>query len=423
MFYGWWIVVIAFFTSIFGAAVIWYGFTAYFSPLINAFGWSYTAISLAASFRGIEVGVLDIFVGFLIDRFGGRRIVFFGLMLIGVGYLALSRIHSLTTFYLAFFIVFIGASGISSVVFFQLMTRWFHKRLGLAIGLSSSGIGFGGFAVPGIVYLLDLLGFRMVFVIFGIMALAIGCIAGYFLRSRPEEMGFGPDGSPLSEHDKQVTEHSKAQGMSSTTRTKDLTFREAASDPTLWIVIYVSTVGAFATLLVVTHVMPYLEDIGYPRYMASIVAMMIPVTSIIGRLGVGWISDFVNHKVVFILSVIAQTIGIVLFFYARVYCSLVAFMILFGISYGGITVLRPAILRERYGSTYIGSLIGLCLGVAAIGSMAGPLLGGWVFDKTGSYELAWIISAILLVIGVVMIFFMKSSPPLAGGCRQLSESD
>ena len=105
MFYGWWIVIFVFLASAFGGATIWYGFTAYFDPLINAFGWSYMAISLAASLRGAEVGLMDVIIGFLIDRLGGRRIILAGSVLVGIGYLMLSRINSLTTFYISFLII------------------------------------------------------------------------------------------------------------------------------------------------------------------------------------------------------------------------------------------------------------------------------------------------------------------------------
>ncbi|MFC1893735.1 MFS transporter [Chloroflexota bacterium] len=166
-----------FFASAFSGAVIYYGFTAYFDPLVNEFGWSYTAISLAASFRSAELGMMDIVVGFLIDRFGSRRIIFTGSVLIGIGFLLLSRIDSLAAFYVSYLIICIGASGISSTVFYSAISRWFRKRLGIALGLAAAGFGAGGFGVPVIVYLLDLVGFRMVFVIIGIAAFILSLCA------------------------------------------------------------------------------------------------------------------------------------------------------------------------------------------------------------------------------------------------------
>ena len=407
MFYGWWIVVITFFAGAFGGAVIWYGFTAFFDPLVKEFAWSYTAISLAASLRSVETGIMDAAVGFLADRFGGRRIVFAGLILVGIGYLMLSRISSLSTFYISFIIIFIGGTGIGNVVIFQIITRWFRKRLGLALGIASAGYGVGGFAVPGIVYLLDVLDFREVFVIIGIAALVAGCFIVYFLRSRPEDTGTLPDGVSLSESEP-FPDPSSPGSTGITTYAREYSIKETLRTPAFWIITYVSTVSIFSMAMIVTHVMPYLEHLGYARYAASIVAMMIPVTSILGRLGVGWVSDFFSRKTIFILAAVAQAAGVWLFIYADISMSLAVSVILFGISYGGIIVLRPGALRDYYGSTHIGTIIGFCLGVTAIGSMFGPLLAGWVFDTTDSYRFAWVISGVLLVVGIPLMLLMKN---------------
>ncbi len=76
-----------------------------------------------------------------------------------------------------------------------------------------------------------------------------------------------------------------------------------------------------------------------------------------------------------------------------------------------IFVLRPIILRDYYGKTYIGSIMGLCFGLGAIGSVCGPPLAGWIFDTTGSYDLAWIISSVLLLIGIPLVLLTKSPSP------------
>ncbi len=406
MYYGWWVVILSFFANAFGGAVIWYGFTAFFDPLINEFGWSYTAISLAASLRGAEIGLVDIAVGFLLDRFGGRRIILVGSILVGIGFLLLSRINSLATFYMAFAVIGIGASGMSSLVFYTVIARWFRKRLGLALGVAAAGFGAGGLAVPGIVYLLDVVGLRWAFAVIGIVAFIIGGFTSYFIRNRPEDIGRGADGVPLYE-DEHMPEHAGTHATGLTAPARDYTFKEAVSQPAFWIITYVSIVSIFSLSMITTHVMPYLEHIGYSRYTASIVAMMIPVISIAGRLGIGWVSDLISRRVVFILLVVGQIVGIVLFLYAHLSFLLIPFVILFGASYGGLIVLRPAVLRDYYGSTYIGSLIGLLMGVTSMGSVGGPLLAGWVFDTTNSYGLAWVLSSILLLISIPLVLLMK----------------
>ena len=413
MFYGWWVVTLAFIATAFGGATIWYGFTAFFDPLVAEFGWSYTAISLAASFRSMEVGLLGIFIGFIVDRFGSRRIIFVGSVLTGIGYILLSRVNSLAAFYALFLLIFIGSTGISSIIFFQAVTRWFRKRLGLALGIASAGYGAGGFAVPGIVYLIDLLGFRTVFIIIGIGAIVIGGLTSFFIRDRPEDKGLLPDGV-TSTKTGQDTGNSGSKPFTIAEQTRSYSFREAISDPAFWILTYVSTMSTLSVMMVTTHVMPYLEHIGYARYTASMVAMMIPVTSIVGRLSLGWLSDITSRKVTFLLAAIGQTIGILLFLYANVsFALIIPFVVFYSISYGGIVVLRPVALRDIYGSAHIGSILGFSLGLSSLISLGGPLLGGWVFDATGSYDIAWLISSILVFVGIPLLPLMKS-PPIMG---------
>jgi len=410
MFYGWFIVALFFFAGAFSGATLWYGFTAFFDPLMNEFGWSYTAISFAASLRGTEVALLDVFVGFLLDRFGSRRIILTASILICLGFLMLSQVHSLTTFYLSFVLISCGATGFGTLVCAWVLSRWFSKRLGLALGITTAGYGAAGFAVPVIVYLLNLLGFRSVFIIFGVLALVIGGLLTYFVRNRPEEIGCGPDGVPL--HDGQhISEQVNTQTAKLIFPARDHTFKEAISRLPFWTITYVTVVAIFSVIMVTTHVMPYLEHLSYSRYTASIVAMMIPALSIIGRLGAGWASDYLNHKLALALMLMGQLVGVVLFLNAHLLFALIPFVVLFSVSYGGIFVLRLAVLKDYFGKAYIGSIMGLCFGLGAIGSVCGPPLAGWIFDTTGSYDLAWIISSVLLLIGIPLVLLTKSPSP------------
>ena len=407
MFYGWWIITLLFFAGAFAGATIWYGFTAFFDPLMNEFGWSYTTISFAASLRGTEVALVDVFAGFLLDRFGSRRIILTASILVCLGFLMLSQVHSLTTFYLALVIISCGATGFGGLVCAWIVSRWFSKRLGLALGITTAGYGAAGFAVPAIVYLLDLLGFRLVFIIFGALALVIGGLLTYFVRDRPEEIGYGPDGVLLDEG-QHTSEPVNTQTAKSIFPARDHTFKKAISRLPFWTITYVNVVTIFSVFMVTTHVMPYLEHLNYSRYTASIVAMMLSVLSIVGRLGAGWASDYLNHKLTLVLLLIGQLAGVVLFLNAHLPFALIPSVVLFSVSYGGIFVLRPIILRDYYGKTYIGSIMGLCFGLGAIGSVCGPPLAGWIFDTTSSYDLAWIISSVLLLIGIPLVLLTKS---------------
>jgi len=412
LFYGWWIIALVFLGASFYGATLLYGFTAFFNPLVKEFGWSYTAISFTASMRGLELGLMDVAVGFLIDRFGSRRIVFLGCILIGLGFIMLSNINSLATFYLVFIFIFIGVSGLSPVFITHIMSQWFRKRLGLALGIAMAGYGVSGFAVPAIVYLIDFVGWRNTFVVFGVAAFILSIILVGFLRNRPEDIGSTPDGLPEDEPQGTSTNF-HISNIASNTPHRDYSLREALSNHSFWILIYVSAALLFSVNMLVTHVMPYLEDVGYIRSLAGIVAMMIPVMSIAGRLGVGWASDFINSKTILIAGVICQAVGVLLFLNAQLSFMLIPFVILFGIAYGGNMVIRLKILSNYYGKGQIGSIAGFLMSFTHIGAFFGPLLAGFVFDAGASYSIAWIVNIALLMISIPMLFIMKN--PQANG--------
>ncbi|MFC1914257.1 MFS transporter [Chloroflexota bacterium] len=407
MFYGWWILALVFLSSSFYSAVVLYGFTAYFSPLNAEFGWSYTAISVVASIRGLESGLVDFIIGFALDRFGGRRIASIGCFVIGVGFLMLSRVNSLGMFYLLFIIIFIGSSSLGSVFVAHIVAQWFQKKFGLVYGIVVAGFGAGGSAVPGIVHLLDNLGWRNTFIIFGVSALILSSVLAVFLRNKPEDIGSLPDG--LSE-DKLQDTNADLNGINTASHRlkSDYSAREAISTLPFWILAYVGAAVSFSVLMVITHVMPYLEQMGYTRNMAGFVAMMIPVLSVVGRIGLGWVSDFVSVKTVIILGLICQAIGILLFFNANLTILLIPFIVLFGIAFGGNRVIQMKILREYYGKAWIGSIAGLQIGTSAILGLGGPLLAGYVFDNYNSYSIAWVVNIVLLMIGLPLLLVIKN---------------
>jgi len=151
MFYGWWIVIACSLIGFYVAGVVFYGFTAFFEPIREEFGWSYTQISFAASIRGLEMGIFAPFIGFLVDRFGSRKLLLWGTITVGSGLILLSQTHSLAMFYGSFLFIAFGAGGCASVVTMAAVANWFHKKVGIALGLMASGIGASGLMIPPIV--------------------------------------------------------------------------------------------------------------------------------------------------------------------------------------------------------------------------------------------------------------------------------
>jgi len=123
---------------------LFFGFTAYFEPIVREFGWSYTEISLVVSLRGLEIGIFAPVAGFLADRYGSRKLIIAGSAIVGLGFLLLSLTHSLLMFYAAFLLLAFGAGGCTSVVLMTSVAQWFTKNIGKAFGVMACGYGAAG---------------------------------------------------------------------------------------------------------------------------------------------------------------------------------------------------------------------------------------------------------------------------------------
>lgn len=395
IFYGWWIVFACFLISLYVSSVIFYGFTAFFEPLVKDFGWSYTQISFAASLRGLEMGLLFPLIGFLVDRFGSRKLIFCGVVVVGFGLLVLSFTQSLAMFYGSFLLLGFGVGGVSSVVSMTVVANWFRKKLGIALGVMMSGFGASGLLVPVIVRLIDVYNWRNTLIILGLGMWSLGIPLSFVIRNRPEQYGYLPDGTSSS-----------AQGGDNEIQDKavEIGVKEALKDKSFWYLNIAETIRFMALAAVVTHVMPYLSSVGISRASAGLVAGAIPLFSIIGRFGLGWLGDILDKRYVMAMAFLSMSLGMLAFGYVQVTWLLFLFLVLFSSGSGGSMVLRGAILREYFGRDSLGKILGITMGFASIGGIIGPTLAGWVFDTLGSYHLIWVVfcGIIALAIGLIL---------------------
>ncbi|MCL0036212.1 MFS transporter [Dehalococcoidia bacterium] len=372
------------------------------------FGWSYLAFSLAASLRGIERGLAAPLVGLLVDRLGPRKLIFCGALVAGMGFILLSRTSSLAMFYGACIVLSIGFSASANVVLTTAVAHWFHRRVSLAMGLMTTGFGMGGLLLPVVMWLINHYEWRTTLLLLGIGTWIIIPLLALVIRHKPEQYGYLPDGDLIP----------AMENAESDTNMREFDAKQALRTRTFWLLSLSFAIRFMGVGAVILHVMPYLTSLGLASGSAVLVATFIPLLSIVGRLGFGWLGDVFSKKYVLALTAAFQTAGLLAFYYAPSLWALIIFLITFGSGYGGAIALRPAIQRQYFGRSAFGSIQGASIAVMTIGGIIGPAFAGWIFDIRASYQLAWLILAIVTAIAIPLIMAIE----LPRNQRQVSSS-
>lgn len=406
-FYGWWIVLSCAITS-FWAGGIFYGVTAFINPIVKELGWTYLAVSLAASLRSVETGIMAPVAGFVSDKFGPRRITFLSGLIGGTGFLLLSQIRSLSMYYVSSLILFIGFTGLGQAVTTTAVANWFKKKIGLATGFAIAGYGAGGILLPFIVWLIAHCDWRPSLVILGIGTWLIVLPASLLLKHRPEKYGYFPDGESSGEMQVQQEEADKAfraEGKK--------TASQALRTKAFWFLSSAFAIQFLVLNAITLHVIPHYASIGVPERLGAMVAMFIPISSILGRLSFGWLGDVFGRKYVLAIVFFLQAVGLTWFCFGRAFWQFMAFLLFYGPAYGGGIALRSAAVREYFGRRAFGSIHGMIITIHTVGGIIGPAFAGWVFDINGSYRMAWLILTLATLSAVPVILAIPSPYPKA----------
>ncbi len=398
IFYGWWIVVASFFIALYVAGTIFYGFTAFFEPIVEEFGWSYTEVSIGASLRGLEMGILAPLIGFLVDRFGSRKLALFGVITVGLGLILISQTRSLITLYAGFLLLSLGAGGCTSIVLYTAVANWFKRYIGRALGIAACGFGSGGLMVPLIPLLIDTYDWRTTLIILAVGIWVIGIPLALVIRDKPEQYGYLPDGGimPVSTPD-----------YSADLEPIKASFADLIKGRTLWFISLAEAIRWTIITAVVIHIMPYLSSVGFPRASAALVAAAVPLISLIGRFGFGWLGDIFDKRYLMAITYLLTGIAMTTLSFASEGVIIFLFVIFFAMAIGGSVTLRGAMLSDYFGRSSFGRALGISMGASAIGSIIGPTLAGLTFDTTGSYQLIWLIYGGLTIISITLILMLK----------------
>jgi len=417
-FYGWRIVSASFVILFVTVGIGLYSPPVFLVPLQEHFGWSRAAIAAGGSIAAVVSGIASPFIGAWLDRYGARRVMVFGAVVMGCGLGLLSLIQSLWQLYAINALTALGLCCVAWVPNQTLVANWFSRKRGLAMGIALAGIGFGGLAMsPLAALLIERLDWRLAYLVLAslVLLIVVGVVA-VFVRSKPADLGQCPDGAIP---DPAETGPSASLADRVAERTPVRSGLEAFGSQAFWILSLCNALTVFATLSIVAHLVAFLRDAGFQSQLAAASLGLMVGASVGGRVLFGVLADRYPKPRVMSLALILAAAGTLLLFGVHVGGVLPGFVLAFGLAFGGTAVLVPLLVGECFGLASFGKILGALMVSATVGAAAGPVLTGWIFDVTGSYQMAFGLHVAALTASALAILFVRiperMNEPASGG--------
>jgi MFS family permease len=400
LYYGWIVVGVAF-----AAMFVNYGVRGAQTVLIKGVSSDLdigrAAASLPFTVSVLVYALLAPLTGRLVDRFGPRWVMVGGALVSGLGLWMCSRANSLAAMVVFFGIVFgVGGNGIGLVPSNTSVATWFRRKLGLALGIATAGIGFGTMILPRLTGIIQSrYDWRASFQFLGYMSLALAVVALFLLKGKKDASGGGG-----------VNGVEAAHGAGQAGAPAGLSLGQSLRTASFWQLFAGFVFIVIALYGVMVHQVPYATDRGIGKSWAEWSVVVFGATSIAGRFTFGWLSDRTREKKHALYPACAILL-VSLFFllFVRRAWSLMLFSTVFGFGYAAYGPVIPAVCAEVFGKANMGAIFGAVTTGGALGGAAGPVLTGLIFDKTGSYAWAWIMA--LACVAVSTLLFARIHPP------------
>jgi MFS family permease len=388
VFYGWWIVLVAGIgLSVHAAPILTFTFGVFLKSFSQEFSWSRGQASLAVSLLTLGVTVAAPFLGRLVDRFGARRVILPSTLLFGVGVLSLYFLSAhLWHFYTIFLCLGVVGSGTTAVPYAKVISRWFDRQRGLALGLALVGASVGIAAMPSVAQaLITSVGWRSTYVFLGLLTMGITFpVVGLFLTETPQQMGLWPDG----EANAAATAAKKLEpepGLSS---------REARYTATFWLLVSAAFLISASFVGCLIHLVPLLTDRGVSAQSAALATSVGAGGALLARAGTGYLLDRFFVVYVAVPFFCGSALGILLLWSGVAEGLAFVAAVLVGLGQGAEFDILPYAISRYFGLLAFGEIYGYTFAAVTLGAAVGPFVMGVSFDATGSYSLALISFAV-----------------------------
>ena len=400
-FIGWKMVLVAFCIDFVAVGFFFYSYGVFFKAIAADFGGSRLGVAIGLTVTSTVGAIVAPYVGRALDKFPLRNVMGVGALFMAVGFLGLSFVQNELQFYLVLglFIGF-GASSMGNLATSKLVANWFDRRRGTALGIAAAGVSLSGVVMPYIsAELIENFGWRQGFLAYS--AFTFFVVVPLIFRlviSRPEDVGMRPDGAIVSAKTTDAGESAQA----SVVKPRML---ELFKDHNFRMIVLTFSLMFCCMSATLTHMIPRLTDFGYTLVEASLVMSICAGFGVVGKLSFGWLSDRFSVRKVMAVVITAQFSGQFLMYESLDYLTFAIGACLFGYGVGGVVPMHGAVVGKTFGRDRFGVVLGLMRPAMFPIQILGVPFAGWIFDVTGSYDMAFQVFLGLYLFAALAIAF------------------
>jgi sugar phosphate permease len=411
VFYGWWIVIAITTMSFTGGAA---PFAIVLKQLMEQFHTGRGGVSLGPSIGGIAFGVAGIIAGKLLQRFKPKTFMLWGTVVAGLSTLLLSLSNNLGYFYTFSFIGGVAGGFGGVIASFTLLSKWFNRKWGTALGITMAGSAIGSMVLRPLVGLIaENVGWQATYLLAGSLTLVVNLpLILFVLKDSPESRGLLPDGDKYKEIVNTTIVKPAAETKSAPITTNNKTgIMSYLKSPALWLLGISFACVAIGDSAVTNHEVSFITDMGISATVAASAFGFTLGISGVSRLGSGWLADRLSSRYVAILFLIVEIAGMLILMQANTMSRVWMFVIVFGLGTGAATTLLPIVTRDIFGGKDFSVLFGFTNVLFVVGGAIGTPLAGFMFDAMGSYYGVFIVVAIIYAISILSIYFAFGASP------------
>ncbi|RZO91557.1 MAG: MFS transporter [Gammaproteobacteria bacterium] len=405
-FFGWKIVALAFFLDFCAVGYSFQSFPVVVLELSKEFSLSRFLATLPIPLFMIMSSLFMPFIGRVLDKGAIRSILMTGALVYGLSLISLYFSFSYISFMLIFTLpMALGVTMMGNISVSKLISLWFRKYTGRALGIASVGVSFAGFVFPNLTsFLLGDLGltWREAYLLFGTLIILINVPVVYlFVVNKPSDINQIPDGEEVTDNSEDTS------GI-------DWTIPDLLKDRNFWILSLVFAIQFCSMMGILSHLTFFSEGAGWSPSWGAFIFSMYAWPAMFSKVFFGWlVENKIDARVAVSAAILIQAIATLLMIFVESPEQMVVLVMIFGFGGGSALPLSNILFNQAYTNKSFGKARGAAQPFISIFQISGTLVAARMFDVFGNYELAFLTLGFILIVPLIAIWFLKKEPKLA----------